>query len=163
DLREEGHEVAEHVPLGAMIEVPAAAIALSCFIDTVDFVSIGTNDLTQYLLAADRGNDALGDLYSPLHPAVLKLLHGVIRTARAAPLARPPRDRAPAGERAGGLRRARRGRHAARGPGAAPTRRSQPRCRRRAASPRARGRGAGPERSASRAVAGHDHRIAQRR
>ncbi|MGJ4729637.1 phosphoenolpyruvate--protein phosphotransferase [Luteimonas sp. SDU101] len=83
ELREEGHEIAEHVPLGAMIEVPAAAIALSCFIDTVDFVSIGTNDLTQYLLAADRGNDALGDLYSPLHPAMLKLLHGVIRTARA--------------------------------------------------------------------------------
>jgi phosphotransferase system enzyme I (PtsI) len=82
ELREEGHEIAEHVPLGAMIEVPAAAIALSCFIDTVDFVSIGTNDLTQYLLAADRGNDALGDLYSPLHPAVLKLLHEVIRTAR---------------------------------------------------------------------------------
>ncbi len=83
ELREEGHEVAEHVPLGAMIEVPAAAIGLSCFIDTVDFVSIGTNDLTQYLLAADRDNDALGDLYSPLHPAMLKLLHGVIRTARA--------------------------------------------------------------------------------
>ena len=83
DLREEGHEVAEHVPLGAMIEVPAAAIALTSFIDTVDFISIGTNDLTQYLLAADRGNDALGDLYSPLHPGVLKLLHEVIRTGRA--------------------------------------------------------------------------------
>jgi len=82
ELREEGHEVAEHVPLGAMIEVPAAAIALSCFIDTVDFISIGTNDLTQYLLAADRGNDALGDLYSPLHPGVLRLVHSVIRTGR---------------------------------------------------------------------------------
>jgi len=65
-----------------MIEVPSAAIALQCFIGSVDFVSIGTNDLTQYLLAADRGNDALGELYSPLHPAVLKLLHSVIRTAR---------------------------------------------------------------------------------
>ena len=83
DLREEGHEVAERVPLGAMIEVPAAAIALTSFIDTVDFISIGTNDLTQYLLAADRGNDALGDLYSPLHPGVLKLVHEVIRTGRA--------------------------------------------------------------------------------
>jgi phosphotransferase system enzyme I (PtsI) len=83
DLREEGHEVAEHVPLGAMIEVPAAAIALTSFIDTVDFISIGTNDLTQYLLAADRGNDALGELYSPLHPGVLKLVHEVIRTGRA--------------------------------------------------------------------------------
>ncbi|MGY1410920.1 MULTISPECIES: phosphoenolpyruvate--protein phosphotransferase [unclassified Luteimonas] len=83
DLRSEGYEIAERVPLGAMIEVPSAAIALSSFIDAVDFISIGTNDLTQYLLAADRGNDALGDLYSPLHPAMLKLLHGVIRTARA--------------------------------------------------------------------------------
>ena len=83
DLRREGHEIAEHVPLGAMIEVPAAALALSSFIGAVDFLSIGTNDLTQYLLAADRGNDALGELYSPLHPAMLKLLHAVIRTAKA--------------------------------------------------------------------------------
>ncbi|MBP6797438.1 MAG: phosphoenolpyruvate--protein phosphotransferase, partial [Luteimonas sp.] len=83
DLRREGHEIAEHVPLGAMIEVPAAAIALPGFIGAVDFLSIGTNDLTQYLLAADRGNDALGELYSPLHPAMLRLLRDVIRTARA--------------------------------------------------------------------------------
>jgi phosphotransferase system enzyme I (PtsI) len=83
DLRSEGHEIAEHIPFGTMIEVPAAAIGLSCFIGSVDFISIGTNDLTQYLLAADRGNDALGELYSPLHPAMLKLLHQVIRTARA--------------------------------------------------------------------------------
>ena len=83
DLRSEGHEIAEHVPLGAMIEVPAAAIALPTFIGLVDFISVGTNDLTQYLLAADRGNDALGDLYSPLHPAMLLLLRNVMRTARA--------------------------------------------------------------------------------
>ena len=81
-LRAEGREIADHVPLGAMIEVPAAAIALSGFIGLVDFVSIGTNDLTQYLLAADRGNDALAELYSPLHPAMLKLLQSVIRTAK---------------------------------------------------------------------------------
>ncbi len=83
ELRAEGHEIADDVPLGAMIEVPAAAIALSGFVGMVDFLSIGTNDLTQYVLAADRGNDALGDLYSPLHPAMLKLLHAVIRTAKA--------------------------------------------------------------------------------
>lgn len=83
ELRSEGHEIAEHVPLGAMIEVPAAAIALPTFIGLVDFISVGTNDLTQYLLAADRGNDALGELYSPLHPAMLLLLRNVIRTARA--------------------------------------------------------------------------------
>src|SRR5690606_1330107 len=52
------------------------------FIGALDFLSIGTNDLVQYLLAADRNNDALGDLYSPLHPAVLRLLSAVVRTAR---------------------------------------------------------------------------------
>jgi phosphoenolpyruvate-protein phosphotransferase (PTS system enzyme I) len=78
ELRGSGYEVAERVPLGAMIEVPAAAIALPGFIDLVDFLSIGTNDLVQYLLAADRNNDALGELYTPLHPAVLQVLRRVI-------------------------------------------------------------------------------------
>ncbi len=82
DLRSQGYEIADAIPLGAMIEVPAAAIALPGFIGTIDFLSIGTNDLVQYLLAADRNNDALGDLYSPLHPALLRLLYTVIRTAR---------------------------------------------------------------------------------
>lgn len=82
ELRGEGHAVADRITIGAMIEVPAAAIALSSLIDVVDFVSIGTNDLIQYVLAADRGNDALAELYSPLHPAMLRLLHDVIRTAR---------------------------------------------------------------------------------
>jgi phosphoenolpyruvate-protein phosphotransferase (PTS system enzyme I) len=82
ELRTQGHEIADHVPLGAMIEVPAAAIALPSFIGSVDFLSIGTNDLVQYLLAADRNNEALGDLYTPLHPAVLRLLRDVIRLAR---------------------------------------------------------------------------------
>ncbi|MCD9030750.1 phosphoenolpyruvate--protein phosphotransferase [Luteimonas sp. Y-2-2-4F] len=81
-LRAEGHEIADEIPLGAMIEVPAAALALPGFIDTLDFLSIGTNDLIQYLLAADRDNDALGDLYSPLHPAVLRVLHDVIQLGR---------------------------------------------------------------------------------
>jgi phosphotransferase system enzyme I (PtsI) len=82
-LRAEGHAIAEHIPLGAMIEVPAAAIALPGFIDTVDFLSVGTNDLVQYLLAADRNNEALGDLYTPLHPALVRLLGDVIATASA--------------------------------------------------------------------------------
>lgn len=81
DLASSGHEIADHIPLGAMIEVPAAAIALPGFIGAVDFLSIGTNDLVQYLLAADRNNEALADLYSPLHPAVMRLLHSIIRTA----------------------------------------------------------------------------------
>jgi phosphotransferase system enzyme I (PtsI) len=83
DLRREGHEIAEQVPLGAMIEVPAAAIALPSFIGAIDFLSIGTNDLIQYLLAADRNNEALGELYTPLHPAVLRLIRDVIRLSKA--------------------------------------------------------------------------------
>lgn len=83
DLRTQGHEIGESIPLGAMIEVPAAAVALPTFIGAIDFVSIGTNDLVQYLLAADRNNEALGELYTPLHPALLRLLYTVIRTARA--------------------------------------------------------------------------------
>jgi phosphotransferase system enzyme I (PtsI) len=78
DLRSEGHEIGDSFEIGAMIEVPAAALSLGGFIDQVDFVSIGTNDLMQYLLAADRDNEALADLYSPLHPALLRLLHDII-------------------------------------------------------------------------------------
>jgi phosphoenolpyruvate-protein phosphotransferase (PTS system enzyme I) len=78
DLHSSGYEIADHFELGAMIEVPAAAIALSGMIRQLDFVAIGTNDLTQYTLAADRNNDALGTLYDPLHPAVLKLLAQII-------------------------------------------------------------------------------------
>jgi phosphoenolpyruvate-protein phosphotransferase (PTS system enzyme I) len=89
DLRRDGHELAETIPLGAMIEVPAAAIALPGFIGLTDFLSIGTNDLVQYLLAVDRNNEALGELYTPLHPALVRLLHSVITLAnkRAIPVA----------------------------------------------------------------------------
>ena len=89
ELRSEGFEVADHLPLGAMIEVPSAAISLPGFIGLCDFLSIGTNDLVQYLLAADRTNEALGELYSPLHPAVLRVLRDVVRIAarRGTPLA----------------------------------------------------------------------------
>lgn len=79
ELRAQGHEVNENIPLGAMIEVPAAAIALPVFVGSVDFLSIGTNDLVQYLLAADRNNEALTSLYTPLHPAVIRLIRDVIR------------------------------------------------------------------------------------
>ncbi|MBR0345014.1 MAG: phosphoenolpyruvate--protein phosphotransferase [Rudaea sp.] len=84
ELRTEGHEIADQYEFGAMIEVPAAAIALSSLIRHLDFISIGTNDLTQYILAADRGNEALGVLHDPLHPAVLKLLAQIIATAQRA-------------------------------------------------------------------------------
>lgn len=81
-LRREGHEIAPKVPLGTMIEVPAAAIALPGFIGEIDFLSIGTNDLIQYLLATDRNNDALGELHTPLHPAVLRVLRDVLSVAK---------------------------------------------------------------------------------
>lgn len=81
-LLAEGMDLPDCPPLGAMIEVPAAALALHTLASAVDFVSVGTNDLVQYVLAADRGNDALGDLYSPMHPAIIRLLHDIIATGR---------------------------------------------------------------------------------
>jgi len=81
-LRDEGVKFDEYVPLGGMIEVPAAAIALPMFIRKLDFLSIGTNDLIQYTLAIDRADDRVAHLYDPLHPAVLSLLSAVIRTAQ---------------------------------------------------------------------------------
>jgi phosphoenolpyruvate-protein phosphotransferase (PTS system enzyme I) len=81
DLRSAGHEIADHIELGAMIEVPAAAIALRGFIKKLDFIAIGTNDLVQYTLAVDRNNDHLANLYDPLHPAVLRLIAHTIGVA----------------------------------------------------------------------------------
>ncbi|MGH8123516.1 MAG: phosphoenolpyruvate--protein phosphotransferase [Rudaea sp.] len=98
-LRTSGVEIAEHYEFGAMIEVPAAAITLPSLIRQLDFISIGTNDLTQYTLAADRGNDALGILHDPLHPAILKLLAQIIATAT-----RAKKSVALCGEMAGDVR-----------------------------------------------------------
>jgi phosphoenolpyruvate-protein phosphotransferase (PTS system enzyme I) len=82
-LDEAGHMHAR-VDLGAMIEVPAAALSLTQFLPHFDFVSIGTNDLIQYTLAIDRADDAVSHLYDPWHPAVLGLVAGVIERASAA-------------------------------------------------------------------------------
>jgi phosphotransferase system enzyme I (PtsI) len=68
------------VPVGGMIEIPAAALALGSFLKHLDFLSIGTNDLIQYLLAIDRTDDQVAHLYDPLHPAVLHILAHVIKT-----------------------------------------------------------------------------------
>lgn len=73
-----------NVQVGAMIEIPAAALSLSLFIRRLDFLSIGTNDLIQYTLAIDRADNAVAHLYDPMHPAVLRLIAGVIREAKAA-------------------------------------------------------------------------------
>lgn len=72
------------VQLGAMIEVPAAALTVRALLRQLDFISIGTNDLIQYTLAIDRADEAVAHLYDPLHPAVLHLIADVITAARAA-------------------------------------------------------------------------------
>jgi len=72
------------VPVGGMIEIPAAALALGVFIKKLDFLSIGTNDLIQYTLAIDRTDEEVSHLYDPLHPAVLELLAQVIGAANKA-------------------------------------------------------------------------------
>ena len=69
-----------------MVEVPAAALTLADYADLIDFAAVGTNDLVQYLLAADRTHGALDGLYSEQHPAVLRLLHRLFAEAREASL-----------------------------------------------------------------------------
>ncbi|TDN68367.1 phosphoenolpyruvate--protein phosphotransferase [Paraburkholderia sp. BL10I2N1] len=73
-----------NVRVGAMIEIPAAAIALPLFLKRLDFLSIGTNDLIQYTLAIDRADNSVAHLYDPLHPAVLHLIALTLREARRA-------------------------------------------------------------------------------
>ena len=80
-LDEAGIPYDRGIKVGGMIEVPAAALALGIFVRKLDFLSIGTNDLIQYTLAIDRTDDSVAHLYDPLHPAVLNLIAGIIRTS----------------------------------------------------------------------------------
>ncbi|NWK78129.1 phosphoenolpyruvate--protein phosphotransferase [Aquitalea sp. LB_tupeE] len=80
ELHAEGLPFDEKVEVGAMIEIPSAALVVGSFIKYVDFLSIGTNDLIQYTLAIDRNDDSVSHLYDPVHPAVLKLILHTIRT-----------------------------------------------------------------------------------
>ncbi|MFQ6110131.1 MAG: phosphoenolpyruvate--protein phosphotransferase [Candidatus Aminicenantales bacterium] len=72
----------ENIPLGVMIEVPAAAAMTDVLASEVDYLSIGTNDLIQYYLAVDRSNEFVSYLYKPLHPSILRLIRFVIETAK---------------------------------------------------------------------------------
>ncbi len=79
DLEEEGIPFNRDIEVGIMVETPAAAIQCRDFAREVGFVSIGTNDLVQYVLAVDRGNERVSRYYTPAHPAVLRLIHDVIK------------------------------------------------------------------------------------
>ena len=83
ELREEGKTVRE-VPVGIMVETPAAAIISDELAHLADFFSIGTNDLTGYVMAADRGNQAVAELYDIMQPPVLRAIEMTIRNARKA-------------------------------------------------------------------------------
>ncbi len=85
-LRAEKTRFDENVPVGGMIEIPAAALSLGAFVRRLQFFSIGTNDLIQYTLAIDRTDEAVSHLYDPLHPAILRLIALTIQTGNKAGL-----------------------------------------------------------------------------
>lgn len=82
-LREAGENFDENIEVGVMIEIPSAALTVDIIADACDFISIGTNDLVQYLLAVDRVNETVAHLYEPYHPAVIRTLDMVVSKARA--------------------------------------------------------------------------------
>ncbi len=82
ELKKEGKQFDKHMSVGIMIEIPSAAVMMKDFADEVDFASIGTNDLIQYLLAVDRGNDIVSNIYQEFHPAVVRTLYHIINNGK---------------------------------------------------------------------------------
>lgn len=82
ELKSQKIEFNADVPIGVMIEIPSAAIAIDRFINDIDFISIGTNDLIQYTLAVDRNNEKVAGFYQPLNPGVLQLIKQVAQSCK---------------------------------------------------------------------------------